>query len=119
LKEQKGLSDCSGLFFPNIYLYGHSTVQEKRKSFDNDIGPFALGKIAQVPNNRKMIENYISEYDDAHKQLDGWMFELPKNDFVVQCLKQGIGRANKENWRPYLHHTSLLIELRPSIDQCV
>ena len=26
LKEQKGLSGCSGLFCPNIYLYGHSIV---------------------------------------------------------------------------------------------
>ena len=99
LKEQKRLSGCSGLFCPNIYLYGHSTVKEKDKSFDNDRGPFALGKIVQVPNYRKMIEICILEYDDAHKELDCWMLELPKNDFVVQFLKQGIGRADKANWR--------------------
>ena len=51
LKEQKGLSGCSGLFCPNIYLYGHYTVEEKMKSFDPHKGPFALGKITQVPNH--------------------------------------------------------------------
>ena len=99
LKIQKGLSGCSGLFCPNIYLYGHHTVQEKQNGFDNDKGPFAMGKIVQVPNHQKLIENYVIEYDDVHKELDGWMYQLPKNDFVIQCLKQGIERANKFNWR--------------------
>ena len=35
LKDQRGLSNCSGLFCPNIYLYEHYTVQEKMKSFDS------------------------------------------------------------------------------------
>ena len=39
------------------------------------------------------------EYDDIHDETDGWMTQLPKNQFVVQCLKQGIERANEYNWR--------------------
>ena len=54
------------------------TVEEKMKSFDPNKGPFALGKITQVPNHRKMIEDYILEYDDVHDDLDGWMSQLPK-----------------------------------------
>ena len=69
------------------------------KSFDPHKGPFALGKITQVPNHRKFIEDYIMEYDDIHDETDGWMTQLPKNQFVVQCLKQGIERANEYNWR--------------------
>ena len=61
--------------------------------------PLHLGKITQVPNHRKMIEDYLIDYDDVHDELDGWMTQLPKNQFVVQCLKQGIERANKYNWR--------------------
>ena len=99
LKEQKGLSGCSGLFCPNMYLYGHYTVEEKMKSFDHHKGPFALGKITQVPNHRKFIEDYLIEYDDIHDETNGWMTQLSKNQFVVQCLKQGIERANEYNWR--------------------
>ncbi len=78
LKQQNRLSGCSGLFCPNIYLHDHYTVEEKMKSFDPNKGPFALGKITQVPNHRKMIEDYILEYDDVHDDLDGWMSQLPK-----------------------------------------
>ena len=99
MKEQKGLSGCSGLFCPNIYLYGHYPVKEKMKSFDPQKGPFALGKITQVPNHQKFIEDYLMEYDDIHDQNNGWMTQLPKNQFIVQCLKQGIERANEYNWR--------------------
>ena len=99
MKEEKGLSGYSGLFCPNIYLYGHYTVEEKIKSFDPQKGSFALGKITQVPNHRKFIEDYFMEYDGVHDETDGWMAQLPKNQFVVQCLKRGIERANEYNWR--------------------
>ena len=99
LKDQRGLSNCSGLFCPNIYLYEHYTVEEKLKSFDNEKGPYALGKIVQVPNNQKMIETYTIKYDDIHDEIDGWVTELPRNKFVKECLQQGVTRANKAHWR--------------------
>ena len=40
LKKQKGSSGCSGLFCPNIYLYGHYRVEEKMKSFVLHSGKF-------------------------------------------------------------------------------
>ena len=60
LKDKKGLSNCSGLFYPSIYLYQHCTVNEKLISFDDEKGLFALGKIVQVPNHRKFVD--ISPY---------------------------------------------------------
>ena len=45
------------------------------KSFDPNKAPFALGKITQVPNHRKMIEGYILEYDNVYDDLDRWMDE--------------------------------------------
>ena len=99
LKDQRGLSNCSGLFCPNIYLYEHYTVKEKMKSFDNEKGPYALGKIIQVPNAQKLIETYTIKYDDVHDEMDGWVTKLPRNKFVKECLQQGIVRANKVHWR--------------------
>ena len=58
LKDKKDLSNCSGLFCPNIYLYQHYTVNEKLKSFDGEKGLFALSKIVQVPNHRKLVDAY-------------------------------------------------------------
>ena len=55
LKDQKGLSNCSGLFCPNIYLHQHYTVNKKLKSFDDEKGPFALGKLFKF----QIIENSL------------------------------------------------------------
>ena len=79
MKEQKGLSGCSGLFCPNIYLHDHYTVEEKMKSFDPNKGPFALGKITQVPNHRKMIEDYILEFQDELLK-DVYIFDYFHNE---------------------------------------
>ncbi len=99
LKDQRGLSNYSGLFCRNIYLYEHYTVEEKMKSFDNAKGPYALGKIVQVPNHQKMIEMYTIKYDDTHDEIDGWITELPRNEFVKEYLQQGLTQANKAHWR--------------------
>ena len=99
LKDQKGLSNCSGLFCPNIYLYQHYTVNEKLKSFDDEKGPFALGKIVQVPNHRKLVDTYKIKYHERHTETDGWVFEFPKNNKVKKWLQDGVQRANKISWR--------------------
>ena len=99
LKDQRGLLNCSGLFCPNIYLYEHYTVKEKMTSFDNEKGSYALGKIVEVPNAKKMIETYTIKYDDIHDKMDGWVTKLPRNKFVKEYLQQGIVRANKVHWR--------------------
>ena len=70
LKNQKGLSNCSGLFCPNVYLYQHYTVQAKAETFNNDKGPFALGKIIQVPNHRKLVDTYKVQYHDVHIKVE-------------------------------------------------
>ena len=99
IPPQKGLSQRSVLLCPNIYLYDHYTVQEKNKSFDDTNGPFALAKITQVPNHRKFIETFIVKYHSIHKDIDGWVTELPKNNFVKKYLQDGVDRANINNWR--------------------
>ena len=101
LKPQQGLSQKSALLCPNIYLYNHYTLDEKLKYFSNIVGPFALAKIVQVPNGRKMVDTYTVKYHDVHgeEDMDGWVTELPKNNMIKKYLIEGVDRANKIHWR--------------------
>ena len=54
LQPQRGLSKCSALLCPNLYLYEHYTRDEKLKTYSNENGPFGLCKIIQIPNSKKM-----------------------------------------------------------------
>ena len=69
------------------------------KSFKEEEGPWALAKVLQVPNHTKMIDTYKLQYHDVHTEMDGWVSELPKNEFVKKGLQEGVKRANKQNWR--------------------
>ena len=65
------------------------------------VGLFALAKIVQVPNNRKMIETYTIKYPHIYKEqdMDGWVTKLPKTNLVKQYLAQGVEHANHHHWR--------------------
>ncbi len=94
-KNQKGLSNCSGLFCPNVYLFQHYTVQAKAETFDNEKGHSAMGKIIQIPSHRKIVDMFKVQYHDVHTDRDGWVCEFPTNNFVKLCLQDGVARANK------------------------
>ena len=98
-QDQKGIAQRSVLLCPRIYLYDHYTANEKMKSFKEEEGPWALAKVLQVPNHTKMIDTYKLQYHDVHTDMDGWVSELPKNEFVKKGLQEGVKRANKQNWR--------------------
>ena len=97
LQVQKGLSQRSVIVCPNIYLYDRNA--QNQLSYDKQKGPFALAKVVQVPNNRKMVESYILKYHDDHDEKNRWITELPKNDFVKKYLQEGVERANSVHWR--------------------
>ena len=99
LNNQRGISQCSVLLSPSLYMYELGTVEEKMRNFNDIYGPFAMGKVIQVPNHRKNIDCYVIEYDAEHSNVDGWITHFPKNDFVVDCLKVAVERANRLNWR--------------------
>ena len=46
-----------------------------------------------------MIDTYKLQYHNVHTEMDGWVSELPKNEFVKKGLQEGVKRANKQNWR--------------------
>ena len=102
-QDQKGIAQRSVLLCPRIYLYNHYTANEKMKSFKEEEGQWAPAKVLQVPNHTKMIDTYKLQYHDVHMEMDGWMdgwvSELPKNEFVKKGLQEGVKRANKQNWR--------------------
>ena len=98
-QDQKGIAQRSVLLCPCIYLYDHYTANKKMKSFKEEEGPWALAKVLQVPNHTKMIDTYKLQYHDVHTDMDGWVSELPKNEFVKKGLQEGVKRANKQNWR--------------------
>ena len=99
LQPQRGLSQCSALLCPNLYLYEHYTVDDKLKSYSDENGPFGLCKIIQVPNQKKNVNTYKILYADIHNDKDGWVDEFPKNDFVKKKLQEAVIRANEMNWR--------------------
>ena len=98
-QDQKGIAQRSVLLCPSIYLYDHYTANEKMKRFKDEEGPWALAKVLQVPNHTKMIDTYKLQYHNVHTEMDGWVSELPKNEFVKKGLQEGVKRANRQNWR--------------------
>ena len=83
----------------NPYYNRHQLPPEKLKSFDDEKGPFALGKIVQVTNHRKLVDTYKIKYHEIHEEIDRWVFEFPKNNQVKKWLQDGVQRANKISWR--------------------
>ena len=69
------------------------------KTFKENEGPWALAKLLQVPNHIKMIDTYKLQYHNVHTEIDGWVLELPRKEFVKKGLQEGVKRANKQNWR--------------------
>jgi len=99
LNSQRGISQCFVLLCPSIYMYELGTVQEKMRNFDDVYGPFAMGKVIQVPNHRKNTDCHMIEYGRKHSNTDGWITHFPKNNFVRDNLKFDVERANRRNWR--------------------
>ena len=61
-------------------------------------GPFALGRVTQVPNQRKNVHEYVVEYESIYDNTDRWITHFPKTFFVQECLKDAVIRANQMNW---------------------
>ena len=116
-QDQKGIAQRSVLLCPTIYLYDHYTANEKMKSFKEDEGPWALAKVLQVPNYTKMIDTYKLQYHNIHTEMDGWVSELPKNEFVKKGLQEGVKRANKLNWRFKMISKQNMTNTQPSNKQ--
>ncbi len=99
LKEQRGISQCSVVLCPRMYLFDVGTMDERLEHFDVVDGPFALGRAIQVPNQRKNVHEYVIKYNDVHDNIDGWVTHLPKTFFVQECLKEAVNRADSYIWR--------------------
>ena len=82
-----------------MYLFETGAMEERVKNYDVRDGPFALGWVIQVPNQRKNVHEYVIEYDSIHDNTEGWITHLPKTFFVQECLKDAVIRANQMNWR--------------------
>ena len=95
LWKQKGISQCAVVLCPKMHLY----LEDIMNDFDVVHGMFALGRVIQVPNQRKNVHEYVIEYDDEHDNTDGWATHLPKTSFVRGCLKKAVDTADRFNWR--------------------
>ena len=67
-------------------------------------GPYAYGRIVQVPNRKKNIPDYIIEYDKEKDLVDGVTHEdlcstIPSSAVTKQLLKRGVERANIIDYR--------------------
>jgi hypothetical protein len=76
--------------------------------FDESTGPYAYGKIVQVPNAKKKVRDYIVRYDvtvdvivgeEKIDHLRDLCTSFPGFDSVKQLLKKAVERANKNNYR--------------------
>ena len=107
-KAQKGLQRNSVLLSPHIYMH-HD--KDKRgvlmDKFTKKFGPFAYGKVVQVPNKKKNINAYRLEYDErkgVHLEEEDVEFgdlckEITGNKIVKQLLQRGVEIANMIDYR--------------------
>ena len=78
------------------------------KLYKEGVGPYAYGKIVQVPNLRKKVTDYIVRYDETKDVLlqDGKNYKhselcksFPGIQDIKNLLKASVTRANEMNFR--------------------
>ena len=105
LKAQKGFKGNSVVLCPEIYLQHNTSLKDTISSdFTEMYGPYAYGRIVQVPNRKKNIPDYIIEYDKEKDLVDGVTHEdlcstIPSSAVTKQLLKRGVERANIIDYR--------------------
>ena len=73
-------------------------MDERVLNYNVRDGPFALGRVTQVPNQRKNVHEYVVEYESIYDNTDRWITHFPKTFFVQECLKDAVTRVNQMNW---------------------
>ena len=69
LRKQKGFSKCCGVFDPRIFRYMDildKNIDSSMCQFSEEDGPFAFGKIIEVPNKKCDRITYTLLYDPAY-----------------------------------------------------
>ena len=110
LKKQTGFIKNSVVLCPNLYFYSDPIKHIKAMSgFHESTGPYAYGKIVQVPNAKKKVRDYIVRYDvtvdvvvgeeERIRHLTDLSSSFPGIDSVKQLLKKAVERANTKNYR--------------------
>ena len=105
LKCQKGLKGNSVVLCPSVFLHNNETLLESiRKEFKEVYGPYAYGKITQVPNRKKNVNEYMIEYDNEKGLVDDVAYEdlctlIPGSSSMKNLLKRAVERANVIDYR--------------------
>ena len=110
LKQQTGFLNNSVVLCPQLFFHHHSkfSQMETMSIYKEGVGPYAYGKIVQVPNLKKKVTDYIVRYDESKDVLlpDGKRYnhsELCKSFPGVQdiknLMKASVARANETNYR--------------------
>ena len=105
LKWQNGLKGNSVVVCPLVFLHNNETLLDSiRKEFNEMYGPYAYGKIIQVPNRKKNVNEYMIEYDNKKSLVDDVAYEdlctlIPGSSSMKALLKRGVERANVIDYR--------------------
>ena len=110
MKKQSGYINNSIIVCPEIYLYNDIDKQVNvLEEFTEELGPFAYGKIVQVPNAKKNATDYVIRYDRDRSNIEfangdkisenNLCASLPNLGSVKKLLKECVDRANKLEYR--------------------
>ena len=105
LKCQKGFKENSVVLCPSVFLHNNETLLDSiRKEFKEMYGPYAYGKITQVPNRKNNVNEYMIEYDKEKGLVDDVAYEdlctlIPGSSSMKKLLKRAVERANVIDYR--------------------
>ena len=108
MKPQRGYMNNSIVLCPKVYLYNQFEKKlDVMEKFSYENGPFAYGKIVQVPNAKKNVTEYIVRYEkkdiifdsDQKIEYSECCTNFPNIPVVKTLLKECVVRANKLDYR--------------------
>ena len=91
--------------YPLVFLYNNGTILESiDKELKEMYGQNAYGRITQVPNKKKNIDDFMIEYDKKKGLVDGVVHDdlytlIPGSSLAKDLLKQSVQRVNVIDYR--------------------
>ena len=114
LRKQKGFSKCCGVFDPRIFRYMdilYKNIDLSMCQFSEEDGPFAFGKIIEVPNKKCDRITYTLLYDPAYcvdvETYKNYTTIIPADKHLKKLLKEGIARADILQYRFFENNTTV------------
>ena len=105
LKCQKGLKGNSIILYPSVFLHNNETLLDSIcKEFKEVHGPYAHGKITQVPNRKNNASEHMIEYDNKKGLVDDVAYQdlctlILGSSFIKKLLSRAVERASTIDYR--------------------